>query len=225
MLLARGDVMRAARLLAEADAIYTALGVAHLREPAGGPVTSDAAGDAYLFRREGKHWTVGASARRARLRDTKGLRYIAHLLANPGREFHVGELLRLTDAEAASGRRAGVGPLLDRRARSDYERRVAALRDQLEEAEGFNDGARAERLREEIDAIAGELARAYGLGGHARHAADPLERLRKAVTNRIRDGLARVREVDEEIGRHLAPAIRTGTFCAYAPRRAVRWEL
>ena len=225
VLLARGDAMRAARLLAEADAIYTALGVAHLREPAGGPVTSDAAGDAYLFRREGKHWTVGASARRARLRDTKGLRYIAHLLANPGREFHVGELLRLTDAEAASGRRAGVGPLLDRRARSDYERRVAALRDQLEEAEGFNDGARAERLREEIDAIAGELARAYGLGGHARHAADPLERLRKAVTNRIRDGLARVREVDEEIGRHLAPAIRTGTFCAYAPRRAVRWEL
>jgi hypothetical protein len=54
---------------------------------------------------------------------------------------------------------------------------------------------------------------------------DASERLRKAVTNRIRDAIRRIGAEHEELGEHLRRAIRTGTHCSYAPGRTVEWDL
>lgn len=40
-----------------------------------------------LFRREGEYWTVAYDGSVVRLRDVKGLRHLAQLLAHPDREF------------------------------------------------------------------------------------------------------------------------------------------
>src|SRR5262250_3836054 len=40
-----------------------------------------------VFRREGEYWTVRYDGSVARLRDAKGLGYLAQLLGNPGREY------------------------------------------------------------------------------------------------------------------------------------------
>ncbi len=40
------------------------------------------------FRREGDYWTVTFEGHTVRVRDLKGMRYLARLLADPGREFH-----------------------------------------------------------------------------------------------------------------------------------------
>src|SRR6202050_1131529 len=45
-----------------------------------------------VFRKEGEYWTVGYGGKTFRLRDTKGLGYLAHLLRHPGVEFHVLDL-------------------------------------------------------------------------------------------------------------------------------------
>src|ERR1700736_6499764 len=45
-----------------------------------------------IFRREGEYWTVAHDGNSFRLKDTKGLGYIAHLLRHPGVEFHVLDL-------------------------------------------------------------------------------------------------------------------------------------
>jgi hypothetical protein len=45
-----------------------------------------------VFRREGEYWTVVYDGSVVRLRDAKGLRHLARLLANPGREFHAIDL-------------------------------------------------------------------------------------------------------------------------------------
>ena len=45
-----------------------------------------------LFRREGEYWTVVFDGSVVRLRDAKGLRHLARMLADPGREFHVVDL-------------------------------------------------------------------------------------------------------------------------------------
>ena len=50
------------------------------------------------------------------------------------------------------------------------------------------------------------------------------ERARKAVTNRIRQAVARVAAVHEDLGRHLRNAVRTGSRCGYTPERPTRWE-
>jgi hypothetical protein len=41
-----------------------------------------------VFRREGEFWTIADGGTVARLRDAKGLRYLARLLGHPGREFY-----------------------------------------------------------------------------------------------------------------------------------------
>jgi hypothetical protein len=95
------------------------------------------------------------------------------------------------------------------------------LRDQLEEAEALGDLGRAERAREELDALARELSRAFGLGGRSRRAGAAAERARTAVQRRVRDAIRRIGEHAPELAEHLDHAVRTGTFCAYRPAR--RW--
>ena len=46
-----------------------------------------------VFRREGDYWSVVFEGQIVRLRDMRGIRYLARLLANPGREFHVVDLV------------------------------------------------------------------------------------------------------------------------------------
>ena len=45
-----------------------------------------------MFRKEGEYWTVGCGGKSFRLKDSKGLGYLAHLLRHPGVEFHVLDL-------------------------------------------------------------------------------------------------------------------------------------
>jgi non-specific serine/threonine protein kinase len=172
------------------------------------------------------------------VKDAKGLHYIAYLLHHPRREFHVLELVQRSgegDREAEGVRRkasrreetssAGQGlPLLDTTAKAAYHQRLGELRDELEEAERFNDPGRAERAREEIDAITEQLAAAVGLGGRDRQAASSSERARSTVTKAVKAALSRISDHHTALGRHLTATIKTGTFCSYAPdEAAAQW--
>jgi hypothetical protein len=46
-----------------------------------------------LFRQEGEYWTIEYAGTLFRLRDGKGLRYLAQLLRHPGQRFAVTDLL------------------------------------------------------------------------------------------------------------------------------------
>src|SRR5215216_4149900 len=63
------------------------------RPPPARPSTGDARADENVFRREGDYWSVAFEGQTVRLRDLKGLRYLARLLGDPGREFHVRDLV------------------------------------------------------------------------------------------------------------------------------------
>src|SRR5260370_31037803 len=45
-----------------------------------------------VFRKEGEYWTVGYGGKSSRLKDTRGLGNLAHLLRHPAVEFHVLDL-------------------------------------------------------------------------------------------------------------------------------------
>src|SRR5262249_17008370 len=62
-----------------------------LRAPGTGD-RADASAAEHLFRREGDYWTIAHEGRIVRLRDMKGLRYLARLLGQPGKPIHVMEL-------------------------------------------------------------------------------------------------------------------------------------
>ncbi|MGH3824682.1 MAG: hypothetical protein ACRDRA_17890 [Pseudonocardiaceae bacterium] len=67
---------------------------------------SFSADPAAVFRHEGEYWTIGFQRVVVHLRDTKGLRYLRKLLAAPGRELHVLDLIAETTPVAASPQRA-----------------------------------------------------------------------------------------------------------------------
>ena len=174
--------------------------------------------------REGEYWTVAWSDRTGRVRDLKGLRYLAYLLASPGRDVHVYDLLALTEGAPAVEATSDV-EALDTRARASYRARLAELRVAIDAAEHASDTSATASLHAEVDRLEHALAAAYGLGS-LRPAADASrERARKSVTNRLRSAVRRLATVVPELERHLAVALRTGTLCAYRPDRDVVWDV
>jgi hypothetical protein len=178
-----------------------------------GPVR--AATETNLFRREGDYWSVVFEGRTVRVRDLKGMRYLAQLLAHPGREFHV---LDLVAAETGQQMALGdAGEILDERAKTAYRRRLGEIEDDIEQARAAGDDRREAQADAERDFLVRELARAVGLGGRDRRAASASERARSGVTRAIRQGIARIGEHHPALGEHLDGAVRTGTYCAYVP--------
>jgi tetratricopeptide (TPR) repeat protein len=184
---------------------------------------------------EGDIWTVAYGGHLTRLKDIKGLHYLARLLGRPGREIHAldligaGDLVTLVD-ESSSSRKITLeredlhfgltdhsGEMLDKEAKASYKRRVDELQQELEDAKEIGNAELADKIQEEIEAIARELRRAIGLGGRDRRSASNSERARLSVTRAIKIALDRISVNDGELGRLLSKTIQTGTFCSYNP--------
>jgi tetratricopeptide (TPR) repeat protein len=181
-----------------------------------------------VFRREGDYWSVSFEGRTVRVRDLKGMRYLAQLLADPGREYHVLDLVAAetgSGGQQASSQAAGIprsalgdaGEVLDAQAKEAYRRRLAEIEDDREQARAVGDAERAAQADAERDFLVQELARAFGLGGRVRRAASASERARASVTRAVRQAMTRLAEHHPQLGEHLSRTIRTGTYCAYVP--------
>jgi pimeloyl-ACP methyl ester carboxylesterase len=200
-----------------------------------------------VFRREGEFWTIACCGEVLRLKDVRGLAYIAYLLGHPGEEFHVLSLVSMADGEqgqadelaestteeqaAESGltvsRMGDAGEMLDTKAKVACKRRLAELRDQLDEARELNRLELVDRFEDEIEAVGRELSRAVGLGGRDRRAASASERARINVTRATKIALERIAEHNPALATLLTKSIRTGTFCSYTPnsRLPSSWQL
>jgi predicted ATPase len=203
-----------------------------------------------VFRKEGEFWTVGYGGKTFRLKDTKGLGSLVHLLRHPGVEFHVLDLVggiasqREDDEIGKSSQglprgtedleKAGIhvtslgdaGEMLDEQAKVAYRRRLSELREELEEAKELGRVDRAEQAEEEIDALTRELSRAVGLGGRNRRAASASERARQSITKTIKTVVERIGQSDAALGEIFSRYIRTGNFCSYQPdpNFLIAWE-
>ena len=190
--------------------------------------------DAAVFQREDDYWSVTFGGRTARLRDSRGLQYLARLLADPGRELHVLDLVGAAADEPdltrypAGLRDAGdAGELLDDRAKEAYRRRLLEIDADIEEARALGNLEREAQADAEREFLVRELARAVGFGNRDRRTGGASERARSAVTRAIRQALGRLREHNCSLGEHFDRTIRTGTRCAYMPdsRVPVGWKL
>jgi predicted ATPase len=191
----------------------------------------------------GEFWTVGRAGALFHVKDSKGLGYIAHLLRNPGVEFHVLDLARIGGADQQAvepdqsavallndGLQAGAlgdaGELLDEKTKSVYRNRLSELRELLEDASERGDADRRAEIEDEIDALSRELSRAVGKGGRQRRAASAPERARVAVTKAIKYAIDKVAQNDQALAQTLERSIKTGTFCVYdeSAAAALKWD-
>ena len=202
--------MRAAK--ADADAIRDLL--------EGSQQTPDVPVDeaeAFTMERVGDAWLIRYGNVDFHLKDMRGVRLLAALVAEPGREFHVLDLSSESKASTTAVDRGDAGAVLDEEARLQYKARVSDLRQELDEAESWNDSARAERARQELDFIQQELSGALGLGGRERRSGSAAERARVNVQRRVRDAIRRIESHHPRLAKHLNRSVRTGTYCAYEP--------
>jgi hypothetical protein len=231
---ARGDRERALALLEDAEKLARTVGMVLLlgwidecRERA---ERSEATRRGTVHR-DGQVWTLVFEGRTTRLAHMVGLAHLARLLAEPGRELHAADLAAAASQDRDVGGVAvpdgDAGELLDARARAEYAARLREAREELEEATRRNDRGRAEQLGDEIERLAAELSRGFGLGGRPRRGGSTAERARVSVTRALRYAIDRIGEHDPALGEHLRRGVRTGTFCAYTPssRDPVAWAL
>jgi tetratricopeptide (TPR) repeat protein len=195
------------------------------------------------LRRDGDIWTIDDGRSTLHLNDGRGVRLLALLLQHPGTEIHCLDLVAIVDGATVKGGprqsggqetagsfgvQGGAGPRLDAEAKAAYRARMAALRGEIAEAVARSDAVRAERAREELVFVARELELSVGLRGRDRtQSGSHAERARVNVTRAIRSTLKRIASYDARLGRELQSAIRTGTWCVYAPEpgKAARWAI
>ncbi|MCA1706036.1 MAG: AAA family ATPase [Actinobacteria bacterium] len=166
------------------------------------------------FRREGEFWTITYGPTTSRLKDSRGMHILLHLLREPNREFHA---LDLSGGGGKKAAQSDTGPLIDGRARAQYAQRLEEIEEEIAEADAMNDLVRRERAESEKAFLVDELRAAVGLGGRARRSGSDSERARVALTRAVRSALRRIAAADPALGEHLDRAIRTGTFLSYDP--------
>lgn len=179
-----------------------------------------------VFRREGIHRrAVGFAGAEIVVPDLVGLRYVERLLAEPGRELPVLDLVRLERGGPGPGQ-PGL-PVLDDQARAAYKRRLTEIDEDLEDARATGDLARLELAERDREFLLAELRRAVGLGGRQRTTGSDAERARTSVTRSIRYSLDRLAAQHPRLAEHLRASVRTGTYCSYVPdpRVVVEWQL
>jgi AAA ATPase domain len=164
------------------------------------------------LRRQQDVWLLDYDGRSVCLRDAKGLHHLAALFASPGTPIAAVEL-----AGAASGGGSGApgGDLLA------YRSRALDLREELREAQAFNDPERVLRAREQLEALAAAVTAADISTSAAG------ERARVNVTRAIKAAVRRIAEHEPELGHLLRASIRTGMSCAYEPDLGapLRWDI
>ena len=163
----------------------SAVGTADMAEPDGGERARPRSSRPQLAR-EGAVWAVRWDGSTVRVRDAKGVRDLAVLLARPRQEVHALELMGAPDVGAAPG------PVIDDVARRQYQARVIELQEDIEEAQRNHDPVRAEKAEVELDLLVQQLSEAFGISGRGRSSGSTVEKARTAVTYRIRATIKRL---------------------------------
>lgn len=179
------------------------------------------------LRHEGPTWRIELAGHAVRVKDMKGLRYLSRMIAEPGREFHV---LDLVAVEAGTLRAAGASvdgiAVVDNAARAAYRRRLDDIDDDIEEATRHNDLGRLEKAHADRDYLLTELTRTVGFGGRIRRTGDSSERARTAVARTVRYAIDQLATEHRPAAEHFRHSVRTGTYCSYVPDpiAAVTWH-
>ncbi len=170
------------------------------------------------FIRKGEMWEIKFKGKTVLLKDAKGFRDIANLLANPNQDIHCNELMGST-LEAIGSK------LIDQQAKQEYQKRINELQEEIRSAEEMNDLSSLPKLNEEYDRLLEHLSNALGLAGKIREKGSSVEKARSAVTWRIRSTVKRIEKAHPELAKHLNTSIKTGTLCAYRPELDVKWKI
>lgn len=171
-----------------------------------------------VMRQRGDIWEIEYKGHQLVLRDSKGLQDLNKLLFHPEIEFHCSEL-----AGAETIEEKGV-LMFDNKAKSAYQKRIIEIQNAIQEADMAGDFRQAESLHWEYEKILDHVAKSSGLGGSPRLVSNSVDKIRSAVTLRIKSCIKKISNEHPSLGKHLSISIKTGTFCSYRPEEKMHWS-
>jgi hypothetical protein len=177
---------------------------------------------AYQFRLQGNAWIVAYDGKVSVVDDSRGMRFIAYLLANLGKSIHAEKLIETVDGQAKPT--GSNGAILDAQAQKAYQQRLGELEEEIDEAKRFADLARHERLCEEREKVIEELTAAKGLRGRRRATAEA-DRNRCLIKMALKRALTDLKNPQPELHQHLKCSLHTGHTLCYAPEAVLPWVL
>ena len=154
---------------------------------------------------------------------SKGMADLATLVARPGREVHVLDLVEAGGGPSRTEAGGSTGPVLDHQARVSYQARLLDLEEEIDKASADADTGKWKRSSQSATSY-WRAGRCLGLSGRDRVTGDRAERARKAVTMRIATAQKAIAEAHPELAQHLRLSVSTGHFCCYRPERPVTWR-
>jgi hypothetical protein len=200
----------------------------------------------YLFRKGVDTWVLVYDGNEVSppLKNSKGLHYLAFLLANPGRTFHAlqivhevdgkpydpNEILSAMSAEELEEQGLSVsgftdaGDIMDDKYEADVRRQIKQLEKKLDLAKTRGDQHSANEIETELGQYRRALAEGIGRSGRHRSFGNAPEKARVAVTQAIKRVLNKLNKQHPALYQHLAASVRTGTECTYNPTTPIDWE-
>lgn len=191
------------------------------------PIPSDT-GEVGVFRREGEHWRLELGGKACLAPNLVGMRYLHALVARPGENLTVSELLGDEDC-ALDGVTSDVfgDEQIDRKAREEYGTRLEQLSAERIAAVAAEDESRVAAMDEETNHIQAALGVARGRGSRMRRVGSRSEAQRSKVAHGIERALAKLEKLHQGMHTHFVEAlVGWASFSpAYKPRLVVSWML
>ena len=175
-----------------------------------------------VFRNEGNFWTLTFSGQTVRLRNQRGLTYLANLVSQPYVKIHAA-LLRANTTDSKAIQPFKGDEVLDKQAMETFKTRYDDLCSELQEAQSNNDPVRQNQIQDERAALGREVTGAIGLGQRQRRMGDEADKIRKAVCMAITRTLTVLDKKHPSLARHLEDAIQMGQVLIYNPATKIDW--
>jgi len=189
------------------------------------------------FRYCDEAWQITYSGRTIRLKDQKGLWYIAELIRNRkpitairlvtmdiSRQLpKTTSTEHLPECDSIHSSSFDGSEIADEQALGEYRQAYEDYLHQLDEAKRNNDPARIEQLQRDMAALAQQIEQSQGLGNRKRKSGSEIEKARLSTTNCIDRAVAAIKRKDPALGAHLEMAIQKGRELCYRPSPEIDW--
>jgi hypothetical protein len=192
----------------------------------------------YCFLQDGQCWRLCFEDESYTFKnDRTGFKYLSILIRQQGQRIAAIELSALVSDAPGQGlsfaacKEAGLHesedqgePIIDTKARKEYEARLEELQELMSEAQLLNDTEKVEEYREEFEFVARECQRLTNRKGRIRRFGNaPEELARQRVSIAITRTIALISQHCPKLAAHLDKNVSRGGECSYSS--SIKWIL
>lgn len=178
-----------------------------------------------VFVQRGEFWEVRYEGSTVKyIKDSKGMKYLARLLAEPHQSIPAVTLLAAVAGIDQLIPTGTSGESLDIEARDSLRQRYSELIEEHEQATMLNDLGTQKKMNDELEQLGVELASRLGIGGKIRESSDA-QRVRKSVSVALKRARVQIAKEVPHLGTHLDGAVNSGLIFTYSPDRKIDWFL